>query len=80
MAGGQRCRLEIVEPGHDIIFVLPIDQFIYFRVLRHGRLDMIDKAILDFFSFGQIQLQIDHGGLDIFVSQFIADIRDWVAV
>jgi len=43
-------------------------------------LDMIDKAVLDFFSFGQIQLQIDHSGLNIFVSQFIADIRDWLTV
>jgi hypothetical protein len=43
-------RLEIVEPGHDIIFVLPIDQFIYFRILRDGRLDILDKAVLDVFS------------------------------
>ena len=73
-------RLEIVEPGHNIIFVLPIDQCIYFRILRHGRLDIMDKAVLDIFSFGQIQLQIDHGGLDIFMAQFISDIGDRVAV
>ena len=73
-------RLEIVEPGHDIIFVLPIDQILYFRILLHGRLDMIDKAVLDFSSFGQIQLQIDHCGLDMLVSQFIADNRDGVAI
>ena len=71
-------RLEIVQPGHNIIFVLPIDQCIYFRIFCHGRLDILDKAVLDFFPFRQVQLQIDHGGLDIFMAQFISDIGDRV--
>ncbi len=73
-------RLEIVEPSHNIIFVLPIDQCLYFRILRHGRLDILDKPVLDFSSFRQVQLQIDHGGLDIFMAQFITDIGDRVAL
>ena len=73
-------RLEIVQPSHNIIFVLPVDQCIYFRILRDVRLDILDKPVLDFPSFRQIQLQVDHGGLDIFMSQFISDIRDRVAV
>jgi len=51
-----------------------------FCVTGDGRLDIFNKAILDFFSFGQIQLQIGHGGLDIFMSEFISDIGDRVAV
>jgi hypothetical protein len=39
----------------------------------------LDKLLLDFFPFCQVQLQIDHGGLDIFMAQFISDIGDRVA-
>lgn len=41
---------------------------------------MLDKLLLDFFSFRQVQLQIDHGGLDIFMAEFISDIGDRVTV
>jgi hypothetical protein len=35
-------RLEIVQPGHDIIFVLPIDALAYFLILRDVDLTMED--------------------------------------
>jgi hypothetical protein len=61
-------------------FVLPIDQFVYFWIFQHIRLNMLDKLLLDFFSYLQIQLQINRCGLNIFMSQFISDIRYRVAV
>ena len=41
---------------------------------------MLDKLLLDLFSFRQVQLQIDHGGLDVFMSQFVSDIGDRMAL
>ena len=49
-------------------------------MLRDVRLNVPDKLLLDFFSFRQVQLQIDHGGLDIFMAEFISDIGDRVAL
>ena len=66
--------LEAIEPRQDIFFVIPIDEFIQFGVVFKGWLGVLNKFLLNAAFVSQIHMQVNRGGLDIFVSQADFDI------
>jgi hypothetical protein len=66
---------EIIKPGQNTLLILPVDEFFYLRVLRQRRLGIFDKLTLHLPLAGQIHVQINHRGLDVFMAQSVFDIR-----
>ena len=67
-------RLEAVQPCQDIFFVIPIDEFIQFSVVFKSGLGVLNKFLLHRAFVSQIHMQIDHGGVDIFMTQAVFNI------
>ena len=59
--------------------MIPIDEFIQLRIMFKRGLGVLDKFFLYRPFVSQIHMQINHGGVDIFMSQAVFDIGNGVA-
>ena len=71
--------LEAIEPCEDVRFVLPIDEFVDLRIDGQHGLGIFDKLLLYVFSLSEIQVQIVHRGLHVFMPQVVSNIGDGIA-
>ncbi len=63
--------LETIQPGHNILPVFPIDQFVYLRIVSQNRFGIIHEFFLNSSQCRQIQFEVNHGGFYILVAQTV---------
>lgn len=68
--------LQTIEPFHHILFIFPLQQLIQLRIIGDYRLHVLDEASLYASPSGEIQMKINHGGLDVLVPQTVFDLGD----
>ena len=68
--------LKTIEPFHHILFIFPLQQFIQLWIIGQNRLHVLDEASLYSSPAGEIQMEINHGGLDVFMPQTVFDLGD----
>ena len=66
--------LEAIEPCEDVRFVFPIDELVDLRVDGEHGLGVFDKFLLYVFPLSEIQVQIVHRGLHVFMPQVVSNI------
>ena len=71
--------LEAIEPCEDVRSVFPIDEFVDLRIDSEHGLGVFDKLLLYVFPLSEIQVQIVHGGLHVFMPQVVSNIGDGIA-
>ena len=59
--------------------MIPVNEFIQFGIVFKTWLSVLDKFFLNAAFVSQIHVQVNHGGLDIFVSQADFDIGNGFA-
>ena len=71
--------LEAIEPCEDVRSVFPIDEFVDLRIDGEHGLGIFDKLFLYVFPLSEIQVQIVHRGLHVFMPQVVSNIGDGIA-
>jgi GNAT superfamily N-acetyltransferase len=61
------------------VISLPLKELVYFWVMGDDRLHVLDEAALDVASAVEIELEVDHGGLNVVMAQAVFDICDGLA-
>ena len=68
--------LQAIEPFHDILFIFPLQHLIQLWIIGQNRLHVLDEASLYASPAGEIQMKINHGGLDVLMPQTVFDLGD----
>lgn len=80
---GNRTRpfnhLKAVQPGQGFFLVFPTDQILYFIIAGKQCLRIFDELLLYFPFASQVQLEIGHGGLDVFMTQAVFNVSKRIA-
>lgn len=69
-------RSKAIEPFHNILFIFPLHQVVQLWVIGQDRLHVLDEASLYMPSAVDVQMEVNHGGLDVIMSQTIFYLGD----
>ena len=53
--------LKAIKPNQEIIFIFPVNQFVYFRVIFEGGFCVFHELFVDLTFSRKVQLQVSHG-------------------